>query len=138
MLFQFTKVTAASLHTTQEYQPCHGFLWVFAEPPADRSGQPGRSGPNHFLPSPRRAFKSAAAPSQRQPQPLYPTSFPSEPLISIPKNHLLSQPHLTIDRRRSQQHTQEVNRITVYPFMYSVTGKPLSSKKCGGLPSTLF
>lgn len=118
MLFQFTKVTTASLHTTQEYQPCHGFLWVFAEPPADRSGQPGRSGPNHFLPSPRRAFKSAAAPSQRQPQPLYPTSFPSEPLISIPKNHLLSQPHLTIDRRRSQQHTQEVNRITVYPFTY--------------------
>ena len=23
--FQFTKVTSASPHTTQEYQPCHGF-----------------------------------------------------------------------------------------------------------------
>lgn len=125
MLFQFTKVTTASPHTTQEYQPGHGFLWVFAKPPADRSGQPRRSGPNYYLPSPRRAFKSAAAPGQRQPQPLYPASFPLEPPSSSPKNHLLSQFHLTIDRRRSQQHTQKINRITVYPFTHSVTGKPL-------------
>lgn len=117
VLFQFTKVTTASPHTIQEYHPCHGFLWVFAEPPADRSGQPGRSGPNHFLPSPRRAFKASTAPGQRQPQPLYPASFPSEPPSSSPKNHLLSQSHLTIDCRRSQQHMPKINRITVYPFI---------------------
>ena len=124
MLFQFTKVTTASLHTTQEYQPCHGFLWVFAKPPAGHF-RPRRSGPNYYLPSPRRALKSAAAPGHRQPQPLYSASFPSEPPSSGPKNHLLSQSHLTIDRRRSQQHTQKINRITVYPFTHSVTGKPL-------------
>lgn len=124
VLFQFTKVTTASPHTTQEYQPCHGFLWVFAKPPAGHF-QPRRSGPNYYLPSPRRALKSAAAPGQRQPQPLYSASFPSEPPNSSPKNYLLSQPHLTIDRRRSQQHTPKINRITVYPFTHSVTGKPL-------------
>ena len=124
MLFQFTKVTTASPHTTQEYQPCHGFLWVFAKPPAGHF-RPRRSGPNYYLPSPRRALKSAAAPGHRQPQPLYSASFPSEPPSSGPKNHLLSQSHLTIDRRRSQQHTPKINRITVYPFMRSITGKPL-------------
>lgn len=124
VLFQFTKVTTASPHTTQEYQPCHGFLWVFAKPPASHF-RPRRSGPNYYLPSPRRALKSAAAPGHRQPQPLYPASFPSEPPSSSPKKHLLSQFHLTIDRRRSQQHTLKINRITVYPFTFSVTGKPL-------------
>ena len=124
MLFQFTKVTTASPHTTQEYQPCHGFLWVFAKPPASHF-RPRRSGPNYYLPSPRRALKSAAAPGQRQPQPLYPASFQSEPPSSSPKNNLLSQSHLTIDRRRSQQHTPKINCITVYPFTHSVTGKPL-------------
>ena len=127
VLFQFTKVTTASPHTTQEYQPCHGFLWVFAKPPAGPF-RPRRSGPNYYLPSPRRALKSAAAPGQRQPQPLYHSSFPSEPLIDAeqqPKNYLLSQSHLTIGQRRSQQDMQKNNRITVYPFTHSVTGKPL-------------
>ena len=41
------------------------------------------------------------------------------------------QEHLTI-RCGGCQHNHKINRITVYPFMYSVTGKPLSSKKCGG------
>ena len=117
MLFQFTKVTTASPHTTQEYQPCHGFLWVFAKPPAGHF-RPRRSGPNYYLPSPRRALKSAAAPGHRQPQPLYSASFLSEPPSSSHKNYLLSQSHLTIDRRRSQQHTQKINRITVYPFIH--------------------
>ena len=129
VLFQFTKVTTASPHTTQEYQPGHGFLWVFAKPPADRSGQPRRSGPNYYLPSPRRALKSAAAPGHRQPQPLYSASFPSEPPSSGPKNHLLSQSHLTIDRRRSQQHTPKINRITVYPFIYKRVNRYFNNRQ---------
>lgn len=131
MLFQFTKVTTASPHTIQEYQPCHGFLWVFAKPPAGHF-RPRRSGPNYYLPSPRRAWTLC---SSSRPVPvaatLYLISFPSEALLDVeqrPKNCLLSQPHLTIGYRRSQQHTQKNNRITVYPFTHSVTGKPLYTK----------
>ena len=129
MLLQFTKVTTASPHTTQEYQPCHGFLWVFAKPPASHF-RPRRSGPNYYLPSPRRAFKSAADPGHRQPQPLYPASFQSEPPSSSHKNNLLSQSHLTIDRRRSQQHTPKINRYSTFPnYMLAQHSLPVNNHK---------
>jgi len=58
--FHFTKVTVASPHTTQEYQPCHGFCMGICWTPS-RQLRPRRSGPNHSLPSPRRAYLWSAA-----------------------------------------------------------------------------
>ena len=53
--FQFAKATTASLRITKVYQALCMTSKVMksAKPPASR---PERSGPNSFLPSPRRAF----------------------------------------------------------------------------------
>ena len=100
--------------------PVMASIWVFAEPPAG-SSRPRRSGPNHSLPSPRRAYlwsaatlPAAASISHRLPiRPLSQLQRRSQP-ISI-------QSHRTILKRRSQ-HILKNNRITVYPFTHSANG----------------
>ena len=117
MLFQFTKVTTASPHTTQEYQPCHGFLWVFAKPPAGHF-RPRRSGPNYYLPSPRRAsFFTSAAGHTPPAAAIYSPFLSRLRLLSASTAAFSIQEHLTI-RNWLCQHIIKINRITVYPFIY--------------------
>ena len=52
VLFQFAKATTASPHITQEYQTQRLLNSKMLNP----RRRPGRSGPNYYLPSPRRAF----------------------------------------------------------------------------------
>lgn len=77
---------------------------------------------------------SAAAPGQRRPQPsLFSPPFHRRNHRSPSRRAAVSttiflHPHVTIEEPGCQ-HIQKNNRITVYPFTHSVTGKPLSKEK---------
>lgn len=129
--FQFTKVTSASPHTIQEYQPWYGFCISKLLNPWPAAPGQDALGLITIYPRPdeHRILLQHSADADRSPA----------------KNTLLTHPHTTINKRGSQQHTQKNNWITVYPFTHSVTGKPLfcSNRRMGAAtssshPSILF
>lgn len=83
--------------------------------PLTGSSRPRRSGPNYYLPSPRRAsfFTSAAGHTPTAAAIYFP--FLSR-LQSASTAAFFIQEHLTI-RNWQCQHITKINRITVYPFI---------------------
>lgn len=122
--FHFTKVTVASPHTIQEYQPCHGFYFSKVLNPQPAAPGQDALGLITFYPRPDEPISDPLQP--RRPQPLISHHLSVRPQSRLQRR---SQPisiqfHRTILKWRSQ-HIQKNNRITVYPFTHSVTGKPL-------------
>ena len=115
--FLFTKVTTASPHTIQEYQPWHGFcISKLLNPQPAAPGQDAL-GLITIYPRPDEHFIiSAAAPAAAAP------SITAFLLGRTPRLQRLSQPfsiqdHLTILIGWCQL-IQKFNRITVYPFIH--------------------
>ena len=109
--FQFTKVTSASPHTIQEYQPWYGFCISKLLNPWPATPGQDALGLITIYPRPDEPISKSAAASSTT------TFLPGRSLrLQLLSQSLSIHDHLTILNWKCQ-HIQKTNRITVYPFI---------------------